>query len=198
LPQRQGVQGHGRIAQPRNRGQIQKEYFMSISMSSASLPVLKLMLGNLSYLLEKAQAFVDAKKIEPTALTQFRLAPDMLPFTRQVLIACDAAKNGIARLSGVEAPVFEDNEQSIAELQARIQKTLDYLATVPASALDGTEAKEINFKAGPRTISMLGEAYLTRWMLPNMFFHITTAYNALRHNEVEVGKADYLMGKVEG
>lgn len=171
---------------------------MSISMSSASLPVLNLMLGNLNHLLDKAQAFVDAKKIDPTALTQFRLAPDMLPFTRQVLIACDAAKNGIARLSGVEAPVFEDNEQTIAELQARIQKTLDYLATVPASALDGTEAKEINFKAGPRTISMLGEAYLTRWMLPNMFFHIITAYNALRHNGVEVGKVDYLMGKVEG
>ena len=168
---------------------------MSISMSSASLPVLKTMLGNLSHFLDKAQAHVDAKKFDPTALTQYRLAPDMLPFTRQVQIACDAAKNGIARISGTEAPKFEDTESTLAELKQRIQKTLDYLGTVQASNLDGTEDKEITFPVGREaTRTMTGEAYLKHWMLPNLFFHITTAYAILRHNGVELGKADYLVG----
>jgi hypothetical protein len=168
---------------------------MSISMSSASVPVCTSMLGNLSHLLDQAQKFVDQKKCEPTALTQYRLAPDMLPFTRQVLIACDAAKNGVARLSGVEAPKFEDNEATIAELKARIHKTIDYLKSVPADKLDGTEAKEITFPAGRDTTrTLLGEAYLKHLMLPNLFFHVTMAYAILRHNGVDVGKKDYLAG----
>ena len=168
---------------------------MSISMSSASIPVFTHMLGNLSHLLDKAQAFIDEKKCDPTALTQFRLAPDMLPLTRQILIACDGAKNGTARLSGVEAPKFEDTEQTIAELKARIQKTLDYLASVPAEALDGTEDKDITFPAGrDSSRTMKGEAYLKNWVIPNLFFHITTAYAILRHNGVPVGKLDYLLG----
>jgi len=168
---------------------------MSISMSSASLPVLVSMLGNLSHLLDKAQEFIDAKNCDPAAITQYRLAPDMLPFTRQVLIACDAAKNGVSRLSGVEAPKFADDEQTIAELKARIAKTQTYLQTVPASALDGTEEKEITFPVGKESVrTMKGEAYLKQWMLPNMYFHITTAYIILRHNGVEIGKKDYLLG----
>jgi uncharacterized protein len=164
-------------------------------MSSASLPVFNTMLGNLSHMLDKAQAFVESKGCDPVALTQFRLAPDMLPFTRQVLIACDAAKNGVARLSGVEAPKFADDEQTLAELKARIDKTLAYLATVPAQSLDGTEEKEITFPVGRDSIrTMQGEAYLKQWVLPNMFFHVVTAYNILRHNGVELGKRDYLVG----
>ena len=168
---------------------------MSISMSSASLPICTTALGNLSHLLDKAQAFVDAKKCDPSALTQFRLAPDMLPFTRQILIACDAAKNGVARLSGVQAPKFEDNEATLGELKVRIQKTLDYLNSVPAEKLDGTEAREVTFPVGrDATRTMLGEAYLKHWMLPNLFFHISMAFAILRHNGVELGKSDYLLG----
>ena len=170
---------------------------MTISMSSATLPVCTRMLTNLSHILAKADQFVQAKKIDPTALTTYRLAPDMLPFTRQVLIACDAVKNGVARLSGVEAPKFEDTEITLAQLQERIHKTLAFIATVPASALDGTEDKEITFPAGPnKTRTMKGQDFLTGWMLPNMYFHITTAYTILRHNGVVIGKSDFLLGPV--
>ena len=168
---------------------------MSISMYSVSVPVCTTMLENLSHFLTKASVFIDAKKCDPTALTRFRLAPDMLDFTRQVQIACDAAKNGIARLSGIEAPKFEDKESTLEELQTRIQNTLKFIATVPANAIDGTEEKEITFPVGPsKTRTMQGEAYLTQWMLPNVFFHTTTAYAMLRHNGVDLGKIDYLLG----
>lgn len=167
---------------------------MSISMSSASLPVCISMLGNLSHILDKMQAFIDEKKCDPNALLQYRMAPDMLPFTRQVLIACDAAKNGVARIAGVDAPKFEDTETTVAELKARIQKTLDFLKSVPADKLDGTESKEISFPVGPEKRTMQGEAYLNRWMLPNMYFHINAAYMILRHNGVGLGKRDYLQG----
>lgn len=168
---------------------------MPISMSSASVPICVTMLSNLSHCLDKAQAFVDARKCDPSALTQFRLAPDMLPFTRQILIACDAAKNGVARIAGDTAPTFEDNESTFAELQARIAKTIAYLKTVPASRLDGSEAREITFPVGRGgTRTMTCEAYLKHYMLPNLFFHVTTAYAILRHNGVELGKADYLAG----
>jgi hypothetical protein len=168
---------------------------MSISMYSASVPIFTTMLGNLSHFLDKAQAFAEQKPCDPAALTQYRLAPDMLPFTRQVQIACDAAKNAVARLSGVAAPAYEDTEQTLPELKARIQKTLDYLASVPASAIDGTEDKAITFPVGrDATRTMAGEAYLKHFALPNMFFHVTTAYATLRHNGVALGKGDYLMG----
>ncbi len=168
---------------------------MSISMSSASVPICVRMLDNLSHCLDKAQVFVDTRKCEPTALTQFRLAPDMLPFARQVLIACDAAKNGIARLSGEVAPKFDDTEASFEELKERIRKTIDYLQAVPAEKINGTEEREITFPVGrDATRTLNGEAYLKHWMLPNMFFHVTMAYAILRNNGVELGKADYLMG----
>jgi hypothetical protein len=168
---------------------------MSISMSSASLPVFVRMLSNLDHMLVKAQEFVEVKKCDPAALTQFRLAPDMLPFSRQILIACDAAKNAVARLTGVAAPKFDDVETTLPELRARIQKTLDYLNAVPSDAIDGTETKEITFPVGKEaTRTMLGEAYLKHWALPNVFFHVTTAYAILRHNGVALGKVDYLLG----
>lgn len=168
---------------------------MTISMYSASVPVFKNMLGNLSHCLDKAQAHAQAKKYDPAVLTQYRLAPDMLPFTRQVLIACDAAKNGMARISGVEAPKFEDNESTFAELKERIRKTLDYLDSVPPEKVDGTEGKDITFPVGKETTrTMKGEAYLLQWALPNLFFHVTTAYAILRHNGVDIGKSDYLLG----
>ncbi len=168
---------------------------MSISMFSASVPVCVSMLGNLSHLLDKMQAFIDEKKCDPNALLHYRMAPDMLPFTRQILIACDAAKNGVARISGVEAPKFDDTESTVAELKARIGKTLDFLKSVSADKLDGTEAKEITFPVGPEAKrTLLGEAYLNRWMMPNMYFHINAAYMIMRHNGVKVGKSDYLVG----
>ncbi len=168
---------------------------MAMSMYTASVPLFQHMLRNLSHILDKGEASAQARNFEPSVLASFRLAPDMLPFTRQILIACDAAKNGVARISGVEAPKFEDNEASFPELKARIQKTLDYLDKVPASALDGTEDKEITFPIGRETTrTMKAQAYLTTWVLPNFFFHVTTAYAMLRHNGVDLGKADYLAG----
>ena len=168
---------------------------MTISMSSASLPICRTMLRNLSHILDKGLAHAQARKIDPQVFTTDRLAPDMLPFTRQIQIACDAAKNGVARLSGVEAPRFEDTEATFEDLKARIAKTLAWLETVPADKLDGSEGKDITFPVGREaTRTMKGEAYLKHWMLPNLFFHVTTAYAILRHNGVDLGKADYLVG----
>ena len=168
---------------------------MSITLSSASLPVFQTALSNLLHCLNKAEANAAARKFDPNVLFAARLAPDMLPFAAQIRIACDAAKNGTARLAGIEAPKFEDNETTFAELQARITKTLDWLATVPASAIDGREDADITFPVGrDKTRTMKGEAYLKHYALPNMFFHVVTAYALLRHNGVDVGKTDYLMG----
>ena len=168
---------------------------MPISMSSASVPIFRTMLRNLDHLLDKALASAQARKFDPQVLCSARLAPDMLPFTRQILIACDGAKNGVARLSGVEAPKFEDNEATMEELKARIAKTLDFLETVPAAKLDGTEDKDITFPVGrDATRTMKAQAYLLTWAMPNFFFHITTAYGILRHNGVDLGKRDYLTG----
>ena len=168
---------------------------MTISMYSASVPVFKTMLANLSHFLDKAQAHADAKKFDPVVLTEYRLAPDMLPFKRQVQIACDASKNGLARLSGTEAPKFEDTENTLAELKERIRKTIEYLDSVPRAKVDGCEDRDVTFPVGRDTTRTLkGEAYLLTWALPNLFFHVTTAYAILRHNGVELGKSDYLLG----
>lgn len=168
---------------------------MSISMSSASLPIFQTALTNLSHVLAKAQAHAKEKNFDSLVLAQYRLAPDMLPFTRQVLIACDAAKLCIARLSGVDAPKFDDTETTLDDLIGRIHKTLDWLNTIPASALDGTEQKSITFPVGKdKTRTMTGEDYLKHWAIPNVYFHVTTAYAILRHNGVALGKADFLLG----
>jgi hypothetical protein len=154
------------------------------------------MLSNLSHILDLGEAHAAACKIDPLVLTGDRLAPDMFPLRRQVQIACDAAKNGLARIAGVEAPKFEDTETTFAELKERIAKTLAFVDSVPAAKLDGTEDKAITFPVGKdATRTMAGFDYLTGWMLPNVFFHVTTTYNILRHNGVEVGKGDYLRGR---
>jgi hypothetical protein len=168
---------------------------MAISMYTASVPLFQHMLRNLVHILEKGEANAQARKFDPSVLATARLAPDMLPFTRQVLIACDAAKLCAARISGLEAPKFEDKETTFEELKERIRKTMAWLETVPASALDGTEDKEITFPVGRETKrTMTAQAYLTTWALPNFFFHVTTAYDILRHNGVDLGKPDYLVG----
>ena len=168
---------------------------MAISMYSASVPTFQHVLRNLSHILNKGAAHAEARKFDPSVLTTYRLAPDMLPFVRQVLIACDGPKNGCARIAGVEPPKFDDNETTFAELQARIQKTLDFLATIKPEAMDGTEDKDITFPVGrDKTRTMKAQAYLMTWVIPNFFFHVTTAYAILRHNGVELGKADYLAG----
>jgi hypothetical protein len=165
---------------------------MSISMHSASVPIFVRMLGNIATWLDKAEAHAAAKKFEPSVYLSARLAPDMLPFTRQIQIASDSAKFGIARLAGIEAPKFEDNEASFADLRERIRKTIEFMQSVPAAQIDGTEEKDITVprRAGP--VIMKGEFYLKHFVMPNVFFHVTTTYALLRHNGVELGKADFL------
>jgi uncharacterized protein len=165
---------------------------MSITMHSASVPVFVRMLTNLGQWLDKAEAHAAAKKFETGVFLASRLAPDMLPFTSQIQIACDGAKLAVARLSGVDAPKFEDNETSFAELRERVRKTLDFVQSVPASKIEGTEDKDVTIprRAGPVTLK--GEIYLKHFVLPNFYFHMTTTYALLRHNGVELGKNDFL------
>lgn len=165
---------------------------MTISMYQASVPCFVRTLGNLSAILDKAQAHVEAKKLDPAALTAFRLFPDMFPMTRQVQIACDAAKGGVARLAGLEIPVHEDSEKTLAELQARIAKTLAFVQSVTPAQIDGTEDKDIVIKRGDTETHYKGQQFLLGNVLPNFYFHVSTAYNILRHNGVEIGKRDYL------
>ena len=165
---------------------------MSITMHSASVPIFVRMLGNMTVWLEKAEAHAQAKKFEPAVYLTSRLAPDMLPFTKQIQIACDAVKFGIARLAAVEAPKFEDNETSLADLRARIRKTIDFVESVPASKIDGSEGRDVIVPRRDGSMTLKGEVYLKHFALPNFFFHVTTVYALLRHNGVELGKADYL------
>jgi hypothetical protein len=165
---------------------------MSITMHSASVPIFVRMLGNMTVWLDKAEAHAQAKKFEPAVYLTSRLAPDMLPFTKQIQIACDAVKFGIARLAGVDAPKFEDNETSLADLRARIRKTIDFVESVPASKIDGSESRDVVVPRRDGSMTLKGEVYLKHFALPNFFFHVTTVYALLRHNGVELGKADYL------
>jgi hypothetical protein len=161
-------------------------------MYQASSPCFARMLRNLSVLIDKAEAHCTAKKIEPSALTTARLFPDMFPFTRQVQISCDTAKGAVARLAGVDIPKHEDTEQTFAELKARIAKTLDFIESIPAAKIDGSEDREIvlPMRSGERRFK--GMQYLLGFAYPNFYFHVTTAYNLLRHNGVEVGKSDFI------
>ena len=165
---------------------------MKISMYQASAPRFINILTNLSAILDKAQAHVEAKKIDPAALTAYRLAPDMFPFTRQVQTASDTAKGAVARLAGVEIPKFDDTEQTFAELKARIARTIEFIKTVKPEQVDGSEDKEIVLKLGAREVRFTGIQYLLGHAHPNFYFHVTTAYNILRHNGVEIGKRDYI------
>ena len=165
---------------------------MTISMYQASVPVFIKTLGNLSAILDKAVAFAEIKKVDPAVLLGYRLAPDMFNFTRQVQIACDFAKGAGSRLAGMEPPAYEDNETSFADLKARIDKTLALLHTFTPAQIDGSEERDINVKVRGNPVTYKGQAYLLHSVLPNFFFHATTAYAILRHCGVEIGKRDFI------
>src|ERR1700687_1038186 len=154
---------------------------MNISMYQASVPRFVNILGNLSNILDKAQAHVDAKKLDAAVLPNYRLFPDMLPMTTQVQIACDAAKGVVARLAGVEIPVYEDNEKTLADLKARVAKTIAFIKSVNQGQIDGTEDKEIVIKRGDKETRYNGMQFLLGHAVPNFYFHVTTTYNTLRH-----------------
>ena len=154
-------------------------------------------LNALSTILDKAASHAEAKKIDPLVLTASRLAPDMLPFTRQILIACDFAKNTSGRLAGGEIPKFADDEKTFDELKASIAKTLAYIASLDKAAINAAAGRDIEFTIGPNKMKMEAAAYAFRFALPNFYFHSATAYDILRHNGVELGKRDF-MGQVDG
>lgn len=164
-----------------------------LSMHSASVPLFQKQLGAMLAWLDKAEAHAQARGFSPDNYLQQRLAPDMLPFVSQIRIASDTAKGCAARLAGVEPPKFDDDETTFAQLRGRIQKTLDYIGSVPASAIDGSEAREIVLPMRNRDpLRFSGEVYLRHWALPNFYFHVTTAYALLRQAGVALGKSDYL------
>jgi len=167
---------------------------MTISMYQASVPVLVRMFGNLSAILTKAEEDTTARKIDPAVFLAARLAPDMHPLTRQIQIASDAAKLGIARLAGIDPPSFPDTETSFSELHARIKKTVDFMTSVTPAQIDGSEDKKITLKFPGQEVSFPGQVFLLNFTLPNFFFHVTMAYAILRHNGVALGKMDFLGG----
>ncbi|CAB3758573.1 DUF1993 domain-containing protein [Paraburkholderia solisilvae] len=165
---------------------------MTISMYRASVPVLIRGLTNLQAILGKGQAHAAEKQLEPSVLPNARLFPDMLPLARQVHIVTDNAKGCAARLAGVEAPRYDDVEVSFDELTTRIEKTIAYLKGFKPEQIDGSEARHISLKMRSGPVEFSGLDYLLGFVLPNFYFHITTAYNILRHNGIEVGKMDFL------
>lgn len=168
---------------------------MTVSLYQASVPVYERGLTALLAILDKAASHAAATKVDPSVYVASRLRPDMLAFARQVQICCDAAKMSASRLAGLEAPKFEDNEASFDDLKARIHKTLDYIKTVPAKDIDAGADREIIFPVGPTNkMKMKGADYLLHWSMPNFYFHLTTAYDILRFNGVQIGKTDFMAG----
>jgi uncharacterized protein len=165
---------------------------MSYAMSQTALSTFEIGLTALSGVLDKAAAYAAAKKVEPAVLLGYRLAPDMFALARQVQVACDQAKNGTARLAGVEPPKFEDNETSLDQLKERIAKTVAFLKTLDAKAIDASADREITFPLGPNKGQMKGGDYLNHFILPNFYFHLTAAYAIVRHCGVDIGKRDFL------
>ena len=165
---------------------------MSLSMYDASVPGFVRMLGNISDILDKAAAWAEARKIAPAVLIGARLAPDMIPLSSQIQIATDMAKGAGARLAGVEPPRYEDTETSFEELKARLAKTIDFLNSLDAAKFEGAEDRTVTLKAGPRELTFSGRDYLFGFVMPNLYFHLTTAYAILRHNGLEIGKMDFL------
>jgi len=165
---------------------------MTLSMYQASVPLMTRMLANLKNILQKAAEHAKAKKIDESALLNARLFPDMFVFTRQVRLACDFARGTGARLAGLEPPAYEDNEQSLAELVARIERSIEYLGTLKAQQIDGSETREIVRPIRGEPKKFTGINYLLQFALPNFFFHVSTAYAILRHSGVEIGKTDYI------
>ena len=162
------------------------------SMYDACVPTFVRALTNLIHVLEKGAAHAEAKKIDPLVLTGSRLYPDMFPLARQVQIASDIARIGTARIAQAEHPKFEDTETTFPELVARVKKTIEYVDSISAPALEGAETRVITLKLRDRTLEFKGLEFLQVWALPNFFFHHVTAYNLLRHNGVDLGKRDFL------
>jgi len=165
---------------------------MNISMYTASVPVFRQILGSLAALLDKAESHADLKKIDPDALLQARLFPDMFPLVRQVQLATDFAKGAAARLAGVEVPRYEDVEKDFAGLQARLQKTLAFIDSVPREAIEDSFDREVTVGSGANQRQFTGLPYLVHYALPQFYFHATTAYDILRHNGLEIGKKDFI------
>jgi uncharacterized protein len=166
---------------------------MKLTMYAISTEVLVNALTNLSHVLDKGLAFAAEKKVDPAVLLAARLAPDMFPLSRQVQIGCDIAKNSVARLAGQEPKRFEDNETTFEQLRARIAACIDYMKSIPASALEGAESRDITVPAGQgRSHQFKGLEMVQTWTIPHVFFHVTTAYDILRHNGVELGKRDFI------
>jgi hypothetical protein len=165
---------------------------MSVSLYDLSIPVFTLSLSNLSAILDKAASYSEAKKIDPKVMAQSRLIADMLPLSAQIQIACDTAKGAAARLAGVEAPKHEDNETTLAELKARVGKTLDFIKGIKPEQLQGAESREIVLQFPNATLKFNGKNYLANFVIPNLFFHVTMAYALLRKNGVDLGKRDFL------
>jgi hypothetical protein len=165
---------------------------MTLSMYQASVPSFIRGLSNLSKILGMAEAYATAKKIEPTALINARLYPDMLPLARQIQIACDIVKGGAARLAGVEVPSFPDTEATFTELQERIKKTTTFLQALSEKQFEGAEKKVIELKVGGNDMKFEGQTYLFAFVYPNFYFHLSVSYALLRHNGLELGKADFL------
>jgi hypothetical protein len=161
-------------------------------MYQISVPVFTRMLTNLAAIMEKAAAHCEENKIDPAVLINYRLYPDMFAFAKQVQIAADAAKNGSAYLAGAEPPKSDNTEQTFAELVERVKKTIEFVNAFQPEQIDGSEERDVVIKRGETTVTYKGQAYLLNRVLPNFFFHITTAYDILRHNGVVLGKKDYL------
>jgi hypothetical protein len=165
---------------------------MKISMYAASHDVFKQALTQLLHVMEKGVANAKARNFDTGVLVNARLAPDMLPLVKQIQLTSDFAKNSMARLAAVDPPKFEDNETTMDELFARVRKTIEYIDSVPAASLDGSEDRDIKIPLRDRTVEFKGLEFLQKWALPNFFFHHVTAYNLLRHNGVDIGKRDFL------
>jgi len=165
---------------------------MSLSMYQASIPAFVQMLNNLSVIMDKAEAHARSREIDPEVLLNYRLAPDMLPFVRQIQIAADLAKGAAARLAGVEVPKHDDTEKTFADLKARLAKTVTFVQSFKPSDIDGSEDREINLTLGEHKMSFRGQPYLVRFVMPNFYFHCTTGYDILRHCGVDLGKRDFI------
>lgn len=165
---------------------------MTLSIADAAFGTFRTMLGALDAMLAKGEAHAQARKFDPANLLRARLAPDMFDLVKQVQIACDMAKSGGARLAGVDVPKHEDTETTFAELHARIAKVLAFLDTLDRAAIDGAADRLVTVPLRDRELRFSGRDYLVGWVLPNFYFHVTTAYALLRHNGVELGKADFL------
>ncbi len=167
---------------------------MPFTIYDASIPPMIRTLQNLSRILDKAMAQAEAEKTDPVTLTEARLAADMFPFTRQIQIATDGAKGCAARLAGLEIPSYPDEEKTFPELKARIAKTIAFLESVGADKIVGSETRQIVIKTPNRTLEFNGRDYVTGFVLPNFYFHVTTAYALLRHKGIQIGKMDFLGG----